>query len=370
MTWSIICTLVILNSFLSILSPSTAGGRALAALDPGFCGDCQTFANAIGVCGGSFGPADIEINGEYVLQQQYSKCVCTEVMQKVLWTCAKCELLAGHQSKAPPPQKYQTQCIAWGMTIEEWKAPYTGVVAPGTQTEVGGGVVNPPAPSVTNTPTNKPSQSATNGSGGSATSGGSTQPTNPSDNATSGDDTTTTEGSKPNTAAIGISVGIIGVAVVAGAIAVVMMKRRRRRRTPLDLDSLPGQAGGFSQIDDKWSPHRPQSPPLPPAPIASATPAVARENGHRSPYDNHGYMEGSVVGGYDGPYDGYDQYRGAAGPYNNGYGQGQYHNQYENYGQYEQDGYSQQEYNGYDQASQAPNYHSNTVKNEEGIKYL
>ncbi|KAI1320937.1 hypothetical protein EDD11_009260 [Mortierella claussenii] len=385
LAWSILCSIVVLNSFLAILSPSTAGGRALAGLNPGFCGDCQTFSNAIGVCGGSFGPTDIEINGEYVLQQTYSKCICTEVMQKVLWTCAKCEFLAGHQSKSPPPQKYQTQCMAWGMTIEEWRAPYKGVVAPGTQTDVGGGGANPPSvtpqppvPTPSDKPApNKPQPSSggggtnpTSGTGGDKPSSSSDPalPSSSSDNSVSGGGTTSESNSGPNTTAIGICVGIIGVAVVAGSIAVVMMKRRRRRHTPLDLDSLPGAGTQFVSSEDKWENpthhhHHPASPPLPPAPIASAAPIVGR-GGHRAGYDGPAYMEGSsIVGGYDGQYDGYDQYAhhvgGPGGAYDGYGGQygGQYPDQHRHGGQYDQgyrpshgtrDVYPMHEYGGHD----------------------
>ncbi|KAF9915673.1 hypothetical protein BGZ65_000650, partial [Modicella reniformis] len=156
LAWSLAYSLVVLNSFMFMLSPSTAGGVAHAALKPGFCGDCQTFSNAIGVCGGTFGPPEIEVAGEYVLQQVYANCICTEVMQKVLWTCARCESLAGKPSKAPPPQKYQTQCMSWGINIDQWKAPYTGVVAPDTQTDLNGGNTDPnPNPNPTQ-PTFKP----------------------------------------------------------------------------------------------------------------------------------------------------------------------------------------------------------------------
>ncbi|KAF9943029.1 hypothetical protein BGZ67_008660 [Mortierella alpina] len=185
-------------------------------------------------CGGTFTNKDIEIVGEYVLQQAYSKCLCKSVIQQVLWTCAKCELLAGFsQAKAPPPQKYQTQCIAWGHSIDEWKAPFLGKVAPGTVTDVGAGP-NPPAPQPS-TPTNnpnppKPGPSST-GSGGGGKPPSSADPTSPSatsDNSSNpGGPTETNSG--PNTTAIGISVGIIGVVGVAGAIVVVMMKKKKRR---------------------------------------------------------------------------------------------------------------------------------------------
>ncbi|KAF9171238.1 hypothetical protein BGX20_007912 [Mortierella sp. AD010] len=357
-------------------SPSSSSRTATkvhAALEPGFCGDCQTFSNAISVCGGSFGPADIEINGEYVLQQAYSKCTCTEVMQRVLWTCAKCELLAGHQSKSAPPQKYQTQCIAWGMTIQEWKAPYTGVVAPGTKTNVTGETTDTPAPGTTTaakptTPTGGAvSPSAGEGEVSTGTSS-SAQPGSTSDKSVSGDGNATETTSGLNTTAVGVCVGIVGVAIVAGAMATVMMKRRKRRHVPLDLDSLPG-------LEDKWeTPHRPTSP-SPPMPIASATPAA--RGGHHPQYNDHGYAEGSVVGGYDGQYDGrydgYDQYRGAA-PYNPYHGQ--YGNpQYADYGQYEQNAYPMNEYNNYEHNAQTDQalggmHHKSGSKADEPGKYL
>ncbi|KAF9149744.1 hypothetical protein BG015_008440 [Linnemannia schmuckeri] len=395
MAWSLLCSVVIFNSFLAILSPSTAGGRALAALEMGFCGDCQTFANAIGVCGGTFTPADIEKPTEYVLQREYAKCTCTAVMQQVLWTCAKCEFLAGKGSKGVPPKKHQMTCMEWGTTIEAYNLPYTGVVAPGTTTDLGNGKPNPPPVPGTTTnnppqPTDpaKPTPTTTGGNGGNGggngggnkPSGTSSDPSNPSNSQDSlnGDKNTSETSSGPNTAAIGISVGIIGVAFIAGVMAVVMMKRRRRRRSPLDLDSSPALAN-FTHLEDKWEtkPTRPTSPPLPPAPVASAPPVVGR--GGRG-----GYGEGSVVGGYDAHYDAqydgqYDQYDGyghghhggydAYGHGQSGHGHGGYGGQeYDHYrgGQYDQSGYSQQDaYQmhdyGYDQhvvaASQQPPAH-------------
>ncbi|KAG0253662.1 hypothetical protein BG011_006236 [Mortierella polycephala] len=374
--WSILFSVVILNSFLSILSPSTAGGKALAALTPGFCGDCQTFAYAIAPCGGTFVPTDIEIDGEYVLQQAHSKCVCSDVMQKVLWTCAKCEFLAGHQSKGPPPQKYQTQCMAWGMTIDEWKAPYTGQVAPGTQTELGNGGVNPPAPPPSETtggPGTKPTQPGGGNGGGNGGNGSKPSSTDP-DKPSASSDNSVTDGSAqadsgPNTTAIIISVCIIGVAGVAGAVAVVMMKRRRRRRTPLDLDSSPALAN-FMAKDDQWDKPRPSSPPLPPAPVASAAPVVGGGRHHQ--YDQ---FEGSVAGGYDPKYDQYDQYGhpgghpGGHGAYD-GYGQGQYgQGQYPEHhyqGQYDQGYHPQQEAYpmhdyGYDHSVSGAPHHGGSV---------
>ncbi|KAG0304402.1 hypothetical protein BGZ98_005561 [Dissophora globulifera] len=388
--WSFLCFIVTLNSFLSILSPSTAGGKVSAALDPGFCGDCQTFSNAIGVCGGTFGPTDIEISGEYVLQQAYSKCICTDVMQKVLWTCAKCELLAGHQSKAPPPQKYQTQCIAWGMTIDEWKAPYTGPVAPGTQTDVGNGGTNPTSPSspasstaaIPSTP--KTSSGGATPTGGNGNDGGKgsgasdpAQPSSSSNNSEAEGEGAAETTSGPNTTAIGISVGIIGIAVVAGVMAVVMMKRRRRRRTPLDLDSLPAQTN-FATLENKWEKLHPGSPSSPPAHVASATPAISRV-GHRSPYEaSHGYADEGVVNGYDGPYDGYDHYgNGSGGGAYDGYSHGQYNGQYSkpHYVGYhpgrQQDAYPMRDY-GFEHNApngQAPPFHAGVPSQGERGKF-
>lgn len=289
------------------------------------------------------------------MQQPMAKCICSDVMQKLLWICAKCEVLAGFaQAKAPPPTKYQTQCMAWGITIDEWRAPYTGVVAPGTQTDTKGtgGGTNPTNPT---NPTTAPKPSS-GGGGATTVPDGNNKPTGTSDgaspsassdNAVSGDGSTSQTSTGLNTTAIGISVGIIGVALVAGIFAVVMMKRRRRRHTPLDLDSLPGQ-GGFVGLEDKWEkPHHPTSPGLPPVHVATAGPVMnGRGGGHRGgPYDgghgsgHGGYnMEGgSAVGGYDPQYDNYDQYRGGGG--NGG--------AYDGYGQYPSQFGAEQQYVGY-----------------------
>ncbi|KAG9064234.1 hypothetical protein KI688_003422 [Linnemannia hyalina] len=363
--WSLLCFVVVLNSFLAFLSPSTAGGRALAAVEAGFCGDCQTFANAIGVCGGSFTPADIEVPTEYVLQKDYATCTCTAVMQQVLWTCAKCEFLAGKGSKGVPPKKHLTSCLEWGITLDAYNLPYKGVVAPGTTTDLGNGTPNPaPLPGTTTTNPQsttgpvKPNPMTTSSSGGngdgnkpSGTTSDSSSPSSSQDSL-NGDKNASGTSSGPNTAAIGISVGIIGVAFIAGVMAVVMMKRRRRRRTPLDLDSSPALAN-FSHLEDNWEakPNRPTSPPLPPAPVASAAPVIGRGNGRG------GYGDGSVVGGYDAQYDGqYDQYdaygHGHHGGYDayghgqGGHGQGGYSGQeYDHYrgGQYNQGGYGEQD---------------------------
>ncbi|KAF9126668.1 hypothetical protein BGW39_006446, partial [Mortierella sp. 14UC] len=361
MAWSLFCTLIILNTFLAFLSPSTSGGRALAAPEAGFCADCKTFSNAIGVCGGTFGPADIEKPGEYVLQQGYAKCTCTAAMQRVLWNCGKCEFLAGKGSSGVPPKKHQMTCMSWGITVTEYAAPYTGVVEPGTTADLGGGTPNPP-PTATTTnnvnppPTGNPKPSS---DGGNKPPGSSTDPSLPSssqDNLNGDKNTSETGNSGPNTAAIGISVGIIGVALIAGVMAVVMMKRRRRRRSPLDLDSSPALAN-FVALEDKWDtkPSRqpPTSPPLPAVPVASAAPVIGgRGNGR-----NGGYGDGSVVGGgydaqYDAHYDAYGHHGGYDAQYDayghggqGGYGGQQQYDHYDQGGQYDQGRYDQ----GYDQ---------------------
>ncbi|KAF9910556.1 hypothetical protein EC991_006115 [Linnemannia zychae] len=355
MAWSLFCTLIVLNTFLAFLSPSTSGGRALAGPEAGFCADCKTFSNAISVCGGTFGPADIEKPGEYVLQQEYAKCTCTAVMQKVLWTCGKCEFLAGKGSSGVPPKKHQMTCMGWGITVEAYAAPYTGVVEPGTTTDLGGGTPNPPPPPPTTSsnsanpnppPTGNPKPSGDGGNKPSGTTTDSSLPSSSHDNLDGGNKTETGS-SGPNTAAIGISVGIIGVALIAGVMAVVMMKRRRRRRSPLDLDSSPALAN-FAVLEDKWdtkpSRQTPTSPPLPPVPVASAAPVIGgRGNGR-------GYGEGSVVGGYDaqydGHYDGYGHHGGYDAQYDGyGYGGQQQYGHYDQGGQYDQGRYDQ----GYDQ---------------------
>ncbi|KAF9954768.1 hypothetical protein BGZ72_004314 [Mortierella alpina] len=370
MTWSILCSFILLNVCLSILSPSTAGGRSHAALTPGFCPDCQTFSKAIAVCGGTFEPKDIEIVGEYVLQQPYSKCLCKSVIQQLLWTCAKCEFLNGFsQAKAPPPQKYQTQCIAWGMTIDEWRAPYTDEVVPGTVTDVGAGP-NPPGPQPS-TPTNnpnppKPGPSSTgNGGGKPPSSSNPSSPSTTSDNSTNPNGEPTETNSGPNTTAIGISVGIIGVVGVAGAIVVVMMKKKKRRAMrPLDLTDL-------NVLTDKHA--RPDSPL---GPIASAAPAVIRARDPTPQHQNyeeinHGqgyngqqqyYEQGSDYG-YGQPYDGrrYNEY-----PQDTNYSQAQgqqqysdeyYDQQYNHYPQGQHPQYSQPQENYYDpKSSQAPRF--------------
>ncbi|KAK3807619.1 MAG: hypothetical protein J3Q66DRAFT_406151 [Benniella sp.] len=356
LAWSLLCSLVALQSALSVQ----------AALQPGFCGDCQTFSNAIGVCGGTFTEADI--TAEYTLElqsPQNAKCICTSSMQSVLWKCASCMSLGGKPFKSPPPNKFQTTCMkTFNITAAEYNAPYTGVVAPDTQGLVGDGTPAPPV--LPNNPTPPPTQPGTGGNGngngnggngngnggnGNGGSGGSgSQPSAdipvPSSNA----DTATSESTStgPSSTVIGAAAGVVGVAMFAGMFAVVAMKRRRRRHTPLDLDSLPGHG-----LDDKWDkPHLPPSPALHPAPPAMP-PAHVSGAVRGGGYDGgQGYAEGSVVGGYDN-YDNYDQYRGGPGAYDQ-YG-GQYPNQYgdQQYGGYHgQDGYDYG-YEGYDNGPNA-----------------
>ncbi|KAF9419990.1 hypothetical protein BGZ94_009253 [Podila epigama] len=390
-TWSLVYTALVGSWLIALAS---------AALDAGFCGDCQTYANAIQPCGGSFTPENLKAVGEYVLPEPLSKCICSAVIQKVLWTCARCAFLGGSKFAAVPPNKYQTQCMKWGTTVEQWNAPYTGPVAPGTQTDLGGGGVNPPAPPPTTT-TNNPSPAPKPSGGGNGDNGdkgdkdkgdkgtntdGNPEPTNSSDNATKGEGKTD-ESSSPNTKAIGISVGIIGVAAIAGVVAVVTMKRRRRRRPlDLDLDASPALAN-FANLEshgrEKTSGLRPSSPPMVAAPIASATPVVSR--GHRNYMEGTGAAGGgSVVGGYDGQYDqyghaghvqgydayGHDQYQGQYDHYND---QGYYDQGY--YDQHHAQGYGAHDY-GYDHpvpSSQAPAHqpsHHGGPKANDGGPYM
>ncbi|KAF9427400.1 hypothetical protein BGZ94_004970, partial [Podila epigama] len=116
--WSLLSSLLLLTISLSSFAD--------AALDPGFCGDCQTYAIAVGACGGTFTKADIEINGPYNLVEAQAKCVCTGVMQQVLWTCRRCELLAGFNPSPPAPNAHRSTCMRWGVTVDEYNAPYTG----------------------------------------------------------------------------------------------------------------------------------------------------------------------------------------------------------------------------------------------------
>ncbi|KAF9355538.1 hypothetical protein BGX34_010417 [Mortierella sp. NVP85] len=325
MSWQQFITLAVLGTTALLASQDAV---VTAAPGAGFNGDCQTFAYALAPCGVTFAKTDIEVNGlTYIPPQTAAKCACTETMQKVLWKCTTGEQLAGIQVKSQPPTAYQTQCMAWGITVPDYKAPYTGQVAPGADTfggntigggggtggtggTGGGGVVNPP-PS-----TNNPS-----GGGSTTPSGAITQPSNGSnpDEGSSG----------PNGAAIGISLGIIGLAALSGALAFYRMRSSRRRREPLDLDAT------YVGLDDQWEKPRSQSPPVIPAPAASGAPVASRgpmQAGHRPPpFESRPGGGGSVVGGYDGQYD-------------------QYNNQYDQYDQYNQGpapGYDAYNHGGY-----------------------
>ncbi|KAF9311257.1 hypothetical protein BG003_007594 [Podila horticola] len=331
MTWSILSLLVLTLSLTTYTD---------AALTAGFCGDCQTFSNAIGVCGGTFSKTDIEIQTPYALPQAYAKCVCSDTMQKVLWTCKRCEELAGFKVSTPPPNAYRSTCIGWGITAADYMAPYTGVVAPGTQGITGGGDTNPSGPVTSGGGANP-----TGGNGGTTSSSGTPGQPSPSDGTNpSGND----GGGGVNSAAVGISLGIIGIAAVGGGAAVFMMKRRRHaRHAPLDLGD------NYVGLEDQWEkPARPSSPPMAPAPIASGAPLASRGpmQGRPSPFETRPGGGGSVVGGYDGQYDQYDQYHhggSQAGGYNDGYKQG---------GQYDQNYYQGHGQPGYGQPGYPPHY--------------
>ncbi|KAF9329213.1 hypothetical protein BG006_007666 [Podila minutissima] len=337
MAWSILSLLVLTLSLTTYTD---------AALTPGFCGDCQTFSNAIGVCGGSFTKADIEIQTPYALPQSFAKCVCTEVMQKVLWTCKRCEELAGFKVSTPPPNAHRATCLGWGITAADYSLPYTGVVAPGTQGITGGGDPNP-GPNPPGGGTNPPA-----GNEGTTSSVAPGQPT-PSG---AGGKPPANDGDGVNGAAVGISLGIIGIAAVGGGAAVFMMKRRRHaRHAPLELGD---HYVGLEDNNNWEKPARPSSPPMAPAPVASGAPLASRGpmQGRPSPFEKRPGGNGSVVGGYDGQYDQYDHYHhgggSQAGGYNDGYNQGgQYdQNYYQGHGQqgYGPPGYSSHHDYGYD----------------------
>ncbi|KAF9932585.1 hypothetical protein BGZ75_008524 [Mortierella antarctica] len=336
MSWSILSTITILSTLLSLSSLTPSSLVSAAPNTPGFCGDCQTFSNAITPCGATFTKTDIEISGTYIPPQSAAKCICTEVLQKVLWNCARCELLAGFDAHSQPPQAYQTQCIGWGMVQTEWKAPYTGVVAPGTSTPLTGGT-NPQPPAGT-------SGSGSNPTTGGATGGGSASGTGSMPDPSGG--STADGGSGPNGTAIGISVGIIGVAIVAGIVSMFMIKRRRNRRhAPLELgDHYVGMD------DHQWEkPSRPQSPMIP-ATVASGAPVASRgpmQAPHRpSPFESRPGGGGSVVGGYDGQYDQYEPYgHGGGGGGGGGYETYSNHGGYDpNYRQGPPQGYPSRDY--------------------------
>ncbi|KAF9166045.1 hypothetical protein DFQ26_008799 [Actinomortierella ambigua] len=238
----------------SLLSLTALGTTALlsvlsavqGALQPGFCPDCQTFAQAMVPCGGTLTPAQVEINGNYDLQENLAKCQCTAVMQAMLWTCGRCEKANGHQINMPPPNAHRTQCVSkWGITAAAYDAPYDGPVVEGTETKTGS-TTNPSTPPPTNGGNGGNGGSKTS-DGGSSSTGGANIPSPSTDK--SGD--SSSESSGPNTTAIGISVGIIGVAIVGGLVAMAMMKRRRHRRhQPLELNPPP--LSGFTNLDDQW----------------------------------------------------------------------------------------------------------------------
>lgn len=211
------------------------------------------------------------------------------------------------------------------------------------------GSPNPQPNPATSAGTNPPTTSGAGNGGGtsSTTSGGATNPSSSSDNSVGGGQTESSGG--PSGTAIGISLGIIGVALVAGVVAVTMMKRRRRRHAPLELD------GTYVGLDDNtWEKPRPASPPMAPAPIASgASPSVASRMAagpmagmsRPSPFESRPGGGGSVVnGGYDHQYDHYD----------GGYGQPvQGYDQYQNHGGYDQ-GYQYQGHHDYGYEQQVP----------------
>ncbi|KAG0374596.1 hypothetical protein BGX24_010196 [Mortierella sp. AD032] len=257
--WTLLSVLVLLSAFMASNTSSTASAAA-----SGFCPECQTYAYVVQQCGGTFTESTIMIDGEYNPPQELGNCVCKAVIQRLLWNCSKCVQLGGKMAKTPPPTAYQTTCNNWKIPYSTWISGYTGTVAPGTLsplTKENSPDPNPnpvgpvPPPGGLNPTT---STGAGNTNGGTGTSSG-TLPTN-SDGSTSG----TGESTGPNGTAIGISLGIIGVAAVAGGFAVVTMKRRRRRHTPLELD------GTYVGLEDQWEkPARPQTPPMMPAPVAN-----------------------------------------------------------------------------------------------------
>ncbi|KAF9898433.1 hypothetical protein BX616_004040 [Lobosporangium transversale] len=314
--------------FSLLLISSLVPQASAAPLQPGFCPDCQTFALAIKPCGGTFEPKDIEINGMYNPPQSVAKCACSDIMQKVLWTCARCELLAGFtNAKTPPPQMYQTQCMSWGITIDAWRAPYTGDVVAGTNTAPLNGEGGVPAnPVPTSNPANPPGGSGNGGGSGSNPPSG-TSAAVPTNSNGSPVEPSESEGGGPNGTAIGISLGIIGVAAVGGAAAVIMMKRSRRRHEPLELDDT------YVGMDHQWEkPARSQSPSMPPAgPMHRPSPFESRPGGSSG---------GSVVGGYDPQYDNYDHH-GHPGGNNYEYGHHQAAPGYDGYDGYNNGGYQQ-----------------------------
>ncbi|KAG0294443.1 hypothetical protein BGZ96_001171 [Linnemannia gamsii] len=360
--WTQLSVLVLLTSFLATNNfiGSSSSSSLVSAQVPGFCAECETYAMVVGPCGGKFEPKDIAIDGTYSPLQSDANCVCKAVIQKLLWNCAKCmSLNGGKLAKSPPPQQYQMTCQnQWKTPATLWNTAYGGPVAPGTTTPLGSDSnpigVPPPV---------NPDPATTGGSGGNGGTGtGTSSGTLPSGSGTgsAGESNSGNESSAPNGTAIGISLGIIGIAAVGGAAAVVMMKRRRRRHTPLELDD------SYVGIDNQWEkPPRPQSPPMMPAPIVSGARAGgggAGGMGRPSPFESrpgNGSVSGggSVVGGYDGSqYDQqYDYHQGGGstvvgsnyGDYDDGYGnkQQQYNNQGYGYGHHDQ-GYPPHDHQG------------------------
>ncbi|KAF9120466.1 hypothetical protein BGW39_011364 [Mortierella sp. 14UC] len=330
--WTLFSVLVLLSAFLASNTSSTA-----LAAPSGFCAECQTYAMVIQPCGGTFTPETIEIQTPYNPPQAHAQCVCKAVIQRLLWNCARCENLSGFAVKTPPPSQYQTTCTKeWGVAFADYTKGYTGDVAPGTLSPLTGDNGTNPNPNVVKPPlpTSGTNPSTGSGNGTTGTSSGAV-PTN-SDGSTSG----AGESTGPNGTAIGISLGIIGVAAVAGVVAVVMMKRRRRRHTPLELD------GTYVGLDDQWEkPARPQTPPMMPAPIVNGGRGGGGGGGlmRPSPFESRppGSVSGggSVVGGYDNSqYDQYDYHQGGGGSTVVG----------SNYGDYD-DGYGKQQHGGYNQ---------------------
>lgn len=367
--WTQLSVLILLTSFLATnnIFGSPSSSSLVSAQVPGFCAECETYAMVVGQCGGTFEPKDIAIDGVYSPKESDANCVCKAVIQKLLWNCAKCMSLGGGKlAKSPPPQQYQMTCQnTWKMPPTLWATSYTGPVAPGTTS-----LLNPDGNNPTGTPPPvKPDPATTGGNGGSGT--GTASGTLPSGSGAAGE-SNSGGNSGPNGTAIGISLGIIGIAAVGGAAAVVMMKRRRRRHTPLELDD------SYVGLDNQWEkPPRPQSPPMMPAPIVSGARAGgAGGMGRPSPFESrpgNGSVSGggSVVGGYDGTqYDQqYDYHQGGGstvvgssyGDYDDGYG-----NKQQQHG-----GYNNQGYGGYGHHDQAypPHDHQGAYNHDYGYDH-
>ncbi|KAG0201727.1 hypothetical protein BGX28_005538 [Mortierella sp. GBA30] len=272
MTWSVVISVVILACWLPFLSPATSGGRSHGALSPGFCPDCGTIANLLIPCAGTFTPADVEVNGELQLlqQQRYSGCICKEVIIGLISNCVQCERLNGYNPVAPSSQVLLTTCIKWGMNSDDWKAPYTGPVVPGTEANLGNGP-NPPAPSnpATTTTASKPittTISTPKSTGGTTTivNGGSKPSLSSGPNmpgsSSSPDNITNPAGDKAGSSSslskttIGIVIGIVGLVIVAGVVAIVV-KKNQRRPTPKQTNDISlrrlqhhDAQGGYQQM--------------------------------------------------------------------------------------------------------------------------